>query len=91
MLTKNCPQCFKILSDKSRAKIIHYLGKKKKSNVKEINSLFKLRQPTVSHHLIVLKKIGILKSKKAGKEVYYFFNTKYSCSKCNLFKTPFFK
>ncbi|OGZ18152.1 MAG: hypothetical protein A2Z78_00030 [Candidatus Nealsonbacteria bacterium RBG_13_36_15] len=91
MLTKNCPLCFKILSDKNRAKIIYYLGKNKKSNVKEINSLFKLRQPTISHHLIVLKKIGILKSKKTGKEVYYFLNKKYSCSKCQILKMPHLK
>lgn len=91
MIIKNCPQCFKILSDKSRAQIIFYLGKKKKSNVKEITSLFKLRQPTISHHLIVLKKIGILKSKKVGKEIYYFLNTKYSCSRCQILKLPYLK
>ena len=88
---KNCPQCFKILSDKNRAKIIYYLGKNKKSNVKKINSLFKLQQPTISHHLIVLKKIGILKSKKTGKQVYYFLNKNYSCSKCQILKLPHLK
>jgi len=91
MMTKACPQCLKILSDQNRAKIIYYLRKRKKSNVKEINSLFRLSQPTISHHLKILKKLGILKSEKIGKEVYYSFNKKYSCSKCQIFKLPFFK
>jgi len=88
---RKCPTCLKILSDKNRAKIIFYLKKNKSSNVKEINSLFELRQPTISHHLIVLKKTGILKSKKIGKEVYYSLNKNYSCLKCNIFRLPFFK
>ncbi len=91
IMAKTCPQCLKILSDKNRSKIIHHLKKKKNSNVKEINSLFKLRQPTISHHLKALKESGILKSKKIGKEVYYFLNKKYSCSKCQIFKLPYFK
>lgn len=91
MLVKSCPQCFKILSDKSRARIVSYLRKNKKSSVKKINSLFRLRQPTISHHLKVLKKLRILESEKAGKEVYYSLNKNYSCPKCNLFKLPYLK
>jgi hypothetical protein len=88
---KTCPGCFKILSDRSRAKIISYLQNKKRANVKKINSLFRLRQPTISHHLIILKKAGILKSKKIGKEVYYSLDKNYSCSRCQIFKLPRFK
>lgn len=91
MSTKSCPQCLKILSDKHRAKIINYLKKNRNSNVKEINSLFKLSQPTISHHLKTLKKTGILDSKKIGKEVHYSLNKSYSCSNCHLFKLPYFK
>lgn len=90
MKNKNCPNCFKILSVQTRAKIIYYLGRREKSNVKNINSLFRLCQPTISHHLKVLKKLKILESEKVGKEMYYSLNKKYSCSRCNLFKTPYF-
>lgn len=91
MMTKTCPQCLKILSDRNRAKIIYHLRKRKKANVKEINSLFRLSQPTISHHLKILKKLGILKSEKFGKEVYYSLNKNYSCPKCQIFKLPLFK
>lgn len=91
MIKRNCPICFKKLSDRTRLKIIFYLKGCKKANVKEINSLFRLRQPTISHHLILLKKSGILNSKKFGKEVYYSLNKKYSCPKCNIFKLPHYK
>jgi len=91
MLNKKCPQCLKILADKNRAKIIHHLKRQKRSNVKEISSLFLLRQPTISHHLKALKEIGILKSKKIGKEVYYFLNKKYSCHNCHILQIPIFK
>ncbi|MFC1630017.1 ArsR/SmtB family transcription factor [Patescibacteria group bacterium] len=83
---KTCPNCFKTLSDKTRFKIVQEL-KRKKANVKDISSLFRLSQPTISHHLKVLKGLGILKSEKIGKEVYYFFNKEYSCSRCKIFKT----
>jgi DNA-binding transcriptional ArsR family regulator len=90
-MKNKCPQCFRVLSDKNRAKIINYLKRKRSSNVKEINSLFRLRQPTISHHLKTLKKLGILKSQKNGKEVFYFLNKKYSCPKCQILKSPLFR
>jgi len=88
---KSCPQCLKILSDRNRAKIISYLKNKRSLNVTEITRFLKLSQPTISHHLKVLKKLGILKSKKSGKEVFYFLNKEYSCPKCYIFKIPYFK
>lgn len=91
MKAKSCPQCFKILADRTRFRILSQLKKTKKANVKEIVSLFPLRQPTISHHLKVLKKIGILKSKKISKEVFYFLNKNYSCPKCQIFKSPYFR
>jgi len=79
------------LSDRNRAKIIYYLKQKRKSNVTDVKSRFKISQPTISHHLKVLKQLGILKSKKIGKEVFYSLNKKYSCPKCQILKLPYLK
>lgn len=64
---KICPECFDLIGDDTRMKIIRYL-KKKPNNVKEIGRRFALTQPTISHHLKVLKKMRMVFSqKKVGK------------------------
>jgi len=85
---KICPQCLTLIGEDTRTKIIQYL-RKKPSNVKEIGKHFALTQPTISHHLKTLKKIGMVFSQKKGREIYYFLNKKYPCKSCYLFKIPF--
>ena len=87
-MKRNCPQCLGTISEKTRAKIIRELRKKPK-NVSKILADFSLTQPTLSHHLKLLEKIGVVFSKKQGREVYYFLNKKYPCKKCFIFKIPF--
>jgi len=87
-IKKICPKCFDLIGDKTRMKILYYLSKKS-GNVKEIGERFSLTQPTISHHLAVLKAVGLLESKKTGRENVYSLNKKYCCKKCNLLKTPF--
>jgi len=87
-MKKICPKCFGLIGEGTRMQIVQYL-RKKPNNVKEIARLFSLTQPTISHHLKVLKKIGMVFSKKSGREIYYFLNKKYPCKKCSLFKIPF--
>ncbi len=65
----------------TRLEIVRRLRKKPK-NVSKIEKLFDLTQPTISYHLKVLKKIGMLKAKKNGREIYYFLNEKYPCKNC---------
>jgi len=84
---KACPQCLRLIGDKTRVKIIQQL-RKKPNNASGIGASFPLSQPTVSHHLKILEKIGIVFSKKQGREIFYFLNTKYPCKKCNIFKLP---
>jgi ArsR family transcriptional regulator len=76
------------MGDNTRMKIVQYL-KKEPKNVREIGRHFDLTQPTISHHLKVLKKIGMVFSRKSGREIYYFLNVKYPCRNCSLFKIPF--
>lgn len=85
---KLCPNCFSLIGEGTRMKIIQYL-RKKPSSVKGIGRHFDLTQPTISHHLKVLKKIGMVQSRKSGREIYYFLNIKYPCRNCSLFKIPF--
>jgi DNA-binding transcriptional ArsR family regulator len=85
---KICPECFALIGEGTRMKIVQYL-RKKPNNVKEIGKHFSLTQPTISHHLKVLKKIGMIFSKKKGRKIYYFLNKKYPCKRCYLFKIPF--
>lgn len=94
---KICPECLSLIGVGARMKIIRYLrrmtgGKMSNKNrkiAKEIGRHFSLTQPTISHHLKVLKEIGMVGSKKQGREIHYFLNKKYPCKKCHLFKIPF--
>lgn len=85
---KICPECLRLIGDGTRVKIIKQL-RKKPNNVSKIETSFSLTQPTISYHLKVLEKIGMVFSKKKGREIYYFLNKKYPCKNCLLFKIPF--
>lgn len=76
-----CPECLKVISEGTRAKIIQQLKKNSKKAGK-IEACFSLTQPTISYHLNMLEKLGIVSSKKKGREVYYYLNKKYPCKKC---------
>jgi DNA-binding transcriptional ArsR family regulator len=68
---------FNALSDKTRQEIIGLFYIKKEANVTEIARHFSLSRPTISHHLNLMKRVKILKSRKDGKEIYYYFNKEY--------------
>ena len=52
-------------------KIYEFLEGTKKASVTEVVSVVGLTQPTVSYHLKEMEDYGLLKSVKAGKEVFY--------------------
>lgn len=68
---------FSVLADKTRQEIIFLFYKKKEACVTYISEQFELSRPTISHHLLIMKRAGILKSRKEGKEVYYSFNKEF--------------
>ncbi|MFH1462491.1 MAG: metalloregulator ArsR/SmtB family transcription factor [bacterium] len=84
---KICPLCFRLIGEGTRNKIIQQL-RKKPNKAGKIEECFSLTQPTISHHLKVLEKAGMVFAKKKGREVYYFINKKYPCKKCSIFKIP---
>jgi len=64
---------FKAVSDESRIKILYFLRDGEKC-VCEIWKKLELPQNLASHHLKVLKDLGLLDSKKDGLRVYYKIN-----------------
>jgi DNA-binding transcriptional ArsR family regulator len=61
---------FKALSDEKRIRILKLL-KTKEMCVCELMIALQLTQPNLSHHLRILENIGIIRSRKEGKWVYY--------------------
>lgn len=78
---KKCIRCIEALSAETRLRIVRLL-KKRPQNVSEIEEGFKLTQPTISYHLNILKKSGIIGAKKQGRETHYFIDKKYPCKNC---------
>lgn len=79
---------YKALSDENRLKIIQMLIGKELC-VCEIFENLDLSQPTISHHLKILKYAGLIKDKKEGKWVFYTLNTEQLKEKYNLSKSVF--
>lgn len=65
------------LADETRQEIIMVFAHSKELCANDIAENFSLSRPTVSHHLNLMKRIGILNSRKSGKEIYYSFNKSY--------------
>jgi DNA-binding transcriptional ArsR family regulator len=51
-------------------------------SVGEVAAEVKVSQPTVSHHLAVLREAGLVKSRKDGKQVFYTIDQKRVVSCC---------
>ena len=79
---------FKAISDPNRVKIMELL-KDGELNVTEICKHFDMKQPSISHHLNILKNAGIVKDRKVGKEVYYDLNTICITNCCGTFQNRF--
>ena len=66
----DCVEFCKALADDTRQQILQMLLEKEMS-VGEIVAVFGLAQPTISHHLNVLKQVGLITGRKEGKQVFY--------------------
>ena len=80
-----CSECFAGMACQARIEIYNLLKEKGETNVMEIVKAFQLTQPTVTHHLKYLEEVGILRSVKRGRKVYYSIHPKCSKKVCNLF------
>ena len=67
-------QLFRLLSDKTRLQIVMLLSAGER-NVTSLCEVLKLPQPTVSHHLGLLRMNGVIINKRHGKQVIYALET----------------
>lgn len=63
---------FKALADPARVGIVNLLSSADEVCVCELNASFDLSQPTISHHLRVLRDAGVVDSERQGLWVYYY-------------------
>ncbi len=71
------PYCdlFRLLSNQDRMLMLSMMIKKERVTPTEIGKAIFLEQPSITHHLNLMKKHGlILKSEKVGRNIYYSVN-----------------
>lgn len=66
---------FKALADPTRVRILNLLVRNPELCVCDMNASFDLSQPTISHHLSILKKAGLVDSDARGRWAFYRANT----------------
>lgn len=62
---------FRALANEERIEIVKLLKKNDEMAAQEVEKHFYLEQSTTSHHLNMLKRAGITKSRKDGRNIYY--------------------
>ncbi|HEV2123749.1 MAG TPA: metalloregulator ArsR/SmtB family transcription factor [Chloroflexota bacterium] len=58
------------LADPARQDLVQVLARDE-LNVTDITSRISISRPTVSHHLGILRRAGLVRARKVGKEVFY--------------------
>ncbi len=84
----NCIEFCKALADPTRQKILEMLLEEEKT-VSEVVEAFNLSQPTVSHHLDILSRNGLLSNRRDGKHVFYRTNQDSVVSCCGKLMAKF--
>ena len=62
---------FKALADPTRVAIVNRLAAADECCVCDLNAAFELSQPTISHHLRVLREAGLVEASRRGTWAYY--------------------
>jgi len=62
---------FKALADPTRVAIINSLSAAEEVCVCNLTETFELSQPTISHHLKILREAGLVESSRRGTWAYY--------------------
>lgn len=75
-----CPDCFKVVGERSRYNLVCMLGKTKSGmTVGEMTEKMNLRQPTITHHLQVLHSVDAVEVEPKGRERVYRLNRDAHC------------
>jgi DNA-binding transcriptional ArsR family regulator len=86
----DCCSFFRAVADPTRIQIMKLLSGKEMC-VTDICKNFAMTQPSISHHLSILKNAKIVKDRKQGKEKYYSLNKICVSSCCSNFMGYFEK
>ena len=62
---------FRVLSDETRLRLVVLLREKGEQHVTQLCKALRLPQPTVSHHLGLLRTHGLVRNRRQGKQVFY--------------------
>lgn len=71
-LLGNLAKTFKLLADPSRLKIVLALTREGPMNVTQLKDLLDQTQPAVSHHLTLMRMVGLVNYDRTGKHNYYY-------------------
>lgn len=86
MKTSCCPKTwinfFKAGGDQHRQRILMLIKAHQRINASDILDKIRLSQPTLSHHIGILKHAGLIFEEKKGREVFYSLNRKNITSCC---------
>ncbi len=80
---------FKALSDVSRQKILVQLEESGELRVSDLVDRLGISQPTMSHHMGVLKHAGLVNDRRSGQSVYYSVNRSWLSECCSGFMSQF--
>lgn len=64
-------QLFRVLSDQTRLRLVVILKEMGEQHVTWLCKKLRLPQPTVSHHLGLLRAHGLVRNRRSGKQVFY--------------------
>ena len=70
-VVKDLVQFFKLFSDETRLRILHFLMHEEELNVRTLCEMLKQSQPAVSHHLALLRVAGLIDCRRDGKHNFY--------------------
>lgn len=87
-MTIDCVEFCKALADDTRQQILQMLLEEEMA-VNDIVAAFDVSQPTISHHLNVLKQMGLVTSRREGKQVFYATNQQNVVRCCGLLIAKF--
>ncbi len=68
-------ETFRALSDPARRQILELLKEKGKMNAGEVSTYFNMTSATISYHLKMLKKAGLVTESREKNYIYYSLDT----------------
>lgn len=75
-----CPDCFKVVGERSRYSLVCMLGKSKEGmTVTNLTEKMSLKQPTITHHLKALQSVNAVTSVQKGRKKFFMINHDAHC------------